>query len=507
MKMVKSLLLGSAAGLVAIAGAQAADLPVKAKAVEYVKVCSLYGAGFYYIPGTDICLKVGGFVRADIGWNNTGLTLGPFQGDFNTRVGANEYSQRMLYLASFDARASTAYGVVRGYMSVGGYNDINGATGLSNLVVSGLSNQSASLAPYTPRAFIQWAGFTIGQAQSFFDGMNYGAYEYAPNGWGSDTAASGWRVLAYTAQFGGGFSATLSLEEPRRNNIYNVTAAQFATAALLSAIPFGGGIVSNPEVRMPDIVGNLKVSQAWGDAQVMAAVHDASASYYAGGVTASANGAPLVALGNPSNALGWAVGAHLKINVPSLGAGDSLSLQAIWSSGAFRYASNYGGIAGAHFMYNGVDTAFGGRVGAGLNSDAIFINGGQVQLTTAWTLAAAYDHFWRPDLHTSLWANYLVVDYGAAANALLCSTLAGGQGGAGCNFDWSELHVGSRTQWDIRKDFHVGAEVVYSRLTSMKTATGVLTTPGGGGLAAGTYSIYNPESWSFRLRAQYNFVP
>ncbi|TAK49077.1 MAG: hypothetical protein EPO23_06460, partial [Xanthobacteraceae bacterium] len=48
MKMIKSLLLGSAAGLVAIAGAQAADLPVKAKAVEYVKVCSLYGAGFYY---------------------------------------------------------------------------------------------------------------------------------------------------------------------------------------------------------------------------------------------------------------------------------------------------------------------------------------------------------------------------------------------------------------------------------------------------------------------------
>jgi hypothetical protein len=62
MKMVKSLLLGSAAGLVAIAGAQAADLPVKAKPVEYVKICSAYGAGFYYIPGTDICLRVGGYV-------------------------------------------------------------------------------------------------------------------------------------------------------------------------------------------------------------------------------------------------------------------------------------------------------------------------------------------------------------------------------------------------------------------------------------------------------------
>ena len=56
-------LLGSAAGLVAVAGAQAADLPVKAKPVEYVKVCSLYGAGYYYMPGTDICMKLGGYVR------------------------------------------------------------------------------------------------------------------------------------------------------------------------------------------------------------------------------------------------------------------------------------------------------------------------------------------------------------------------------------------------------------------------------------------------------------
>ncbi len=69
MKMVKSLLLGSAAGLVAVAGAQAADLPVKAKPVEYVKICSLYGAGYYFIPGTDVCLKVGGFVRAEINFN------------------------------------------------------------------------------------------------------------------------------------------------------------------------------------------------------------------------------------------------------------------------------------------------------------------------------------------------------------------------------------------------------------------------------------------------------
>src|SRR3954469_16080035 len=62
MKTVRSLLLGSAAGFVAVAGAQAADMPVKAKPVEYVKICTLYGAGFYYLPGTDICVKHGAYV-------------------------------------------------------------------------------------------------------------------------------------------------------------------------------------------------------------------------------------------------------------------------------------------------------------------------------------------------------------------------------------------------------------------------------------------------------------
>src|ERR1700745_405980 len=78
MRTIKSLLLGSAAGLVAAAGAQAADLPVKAKPVEYVKVCSLYGAGFWYVPGTDTCLKIGSYIREQVEWKagNGGRAIG-----------------------------------------------------------------------------------------------------------------------------------------------------------------------------------------------------------------------------------------------------------------------------------------------------------------------------------------------------------------------------------------------------------------------------------------------
>src|SRR3984957_478999 len=80
MKMVKSLLLGSAAALVVVAGAQAADMPVKAKPVQYVKICTLYGDGYYYIPGSDTCIKFGGYVRADYGWNVSGARTPQYAG-------------------------------------------------------------------------------------------------------------------------------------------------------------------------------------------------------------------------------------------------------------------------------------------------------------------------------------------------------------------------------------------------------------------------------------------
>ena len=84
MKWTKTLFLGSAAGLMAVSGAFAADLPVKAKPVEYVKICSLYGAGFFYIPGTDTCLKLGGYLRADLALN----TNSDYNGQFTSNNGS-----------------------------------------------------------------------------------------------------------------------------------------------------------------------------------------------------------------------------------------------------------------------------------------------------------------------------------------------------------------------------------------------------------------------------------
>src|SRR3979490_1594708 len=107
MRMIKSLLLGSAAGLVAVAGAQAADLPVKAKPVEYVKVCSLYGAGFWYVPGTDTCLKVGSYVRVQTEFDANGGGIpngfGPATGPV-TPTDTNELAFRTRAALSIDLR-------------------------------------------------------------------------------------------------------------------------------------------------------------------------------------------------------------------------------------------------------------------------------------------------------------------------------------------------------------------------------------------------------------------
>src|SRR3954465_8123787 len=210
MKMVKSLLLISAAGIVATAGAQAADLPVKAKPVEYVKVCSLYGAGFYYIPGTDICLKVGGYVRYQInhGTGNS-ISAGPFSGTggFNNRVVNDDIAQRTRAIATFDTRQQTAYGTLRTYLLMGFNQDTAGATGV------------ASTAPpvYITRGFIQIAGFTFGKATSFFDFISSAAVAYNAGFTHSpDTGDAGQMVGAYTAQLGNGVSATIAIEQSRR---------------------------------------------------------------------------------------------------------------------------------------------------------------------------------------------------------------------------------------------------------------------------------------------------
>ena len=146
MTKMKSLLLGTAAGLVAVAGAQAADMPVKAKPVQYVKICTLYGDGYYYVPGSDICIKIGGYVRADYGWNNTGARTVNYKGASGAQDRTvSDFSTRHRGNLQIDTRAQTQYGTLRTFTSIHVNNENKGPRAPTLLVPSSSSPASPSV--------------------------------------------------------------------------------------------------------------------------------------------------------------------------------------------------------------------------------------------------------------------------------------------------------------------------------------------------------------------------
>jgi hypothetical protein len=169
MKMVKSLVLGSAAALAVMGGAQAADLPVKAKAVEYVRICSLYGAGFFYIPGTDTCIKLGGYLRAEAGFGTNSIYGGAYNGIAGTQNRyRNYYTARSREDLNIDTRTATEYGVVRTFFDA----TFSWTTGTQGVAATGTTLGADGVAGGTLGvyyAFIQFAGFTMGKAVSQFD--------------------------------------------------------------------------------------------------------------------------------------------------------------------------------------------------------------------------------------------------------------------------------------------------------------------------------------------------
>src|SRR6266700_16217 len=236
MKMVKSLILGSAAGLLAMSGAQAADLPVKAKAVEYVRICSLYGAGFFYIPGTDTCIKLGGYLRVDTSFNTAGVQDQPaWNGDPGQMNRYRDYfSTRSRLALTVDTRTASEYGVVRTFGQADfQFDTLGGGTFNPNSLNTNLGNNGNLLnsagGGYTAVefAFLQFAGFTFGKSASAYATPWHGyPGNNSSNLIGGHDTVTGVSNIQYTAQFGNGVSGTIGLDDPtvfNRTAVYNLT--------------------------------------------------------------------------------------------------------------------------------------------------------------------------------------------------------------------------------------------------------------------------------------------
>jgi hypothetical protein len=484
MKTIKGLILGSAAGILAVGGAQAADLPVKAKAVEYVKVCSLYGAGFYYIPGTDTCVKIGGAIRIDTSFNANNYDTPFWQGGAG---GAGAWTQdyyitRQRINLTTDTRTATEYGVVRTY---------------ANIQFDFSQNRESIAGGFTEvdYAFIQFAGFTFGKAVSQFDPQWALSKPTISSGFmaGSNNT-TGIPQLAYTASFGNGVSGTISLENasPYRNaGLYNNglalvgpfgasgnTGAYGATSNTFAGNSYGGN-------HIPDIVGNLRLDQAWGSLHFGAAMHTITPGFYAGSTA------------HPDDSYGFAVNGAVEFKNLPTGAGDSLKLEASYGKGAAKYA-----IAGGT-----TDTSGGGRfakvsgdsMAFGYVLDGIYGTNGQIEQSEAWSVVGYFEHYWNPAWRTSLWGSYSSISYGDGGNALLAAAFAttrpagvvgsnnGSLVGSTNNFDFGIAQIGTRTAWTPVKNLTLSAEFTYTRLEQNLGGSVIgATVPG---RAAQTYSV------------------
>ncbi|NWJ25375.1 porin [Rhizobium sp. RM] len=140
---IKSLLIGSAAALAAVSGAQAADAIVAAEPepLEYVRVCDAFGTGFFYIPGTETCLKFGGYIR------------------FQTNVGrdasgTSDWDSFTRAQFEVDTRTDTELGALRGFIGFRGNAD-NGSAADSGVFVD--------------QAFIEIGGLKVGKFYNWWD--------------------------------------------------------------------------------------------------------------------------------------------------------------------------------------------------------------------------------------------------------------------------------------------------------------------------------------------------
>ncbi|MEP9371065.1 porin [Mesorhizobium sp. KR1-2] len=245
---IKSLLLGSAAALAAVSGARAADAVVVAEPepMEYVRICDVYGAGFYYIPGTETCLRVGGYIRYDIGVGkgaygglvdvidkkkffedrddvliDRGKETERLRDDFRRR---DTYFKRARAALQLDARSETELGTLRGYMHIN-YNWDTITVGHPEgtftdgepVIIGGFTDTAASFG--INHAYMELGGFRIGKTDSLFTTLT----GYAGGVIADDLIPYGpfdTHQIAYTYTGGNGFSAAVALEEG--NGIYTL---------------------------------------------------------------------------------------------------------------------------------------------------------------------------------------------------------------------------------------------------------------------------------------------
>jgi hypothetical protein len=526
MKLVKGLILGSVASLLAIGATQGADLPVKAKAVEYVRICSAYGAGFWYIPGTDTCTKIGGYLRADVTFNGSIHGQPAWSGDLGQQNRYRDYfTDRARMALTIDTRTASEYGVVRTFVQ-GNFQFSTQASSTVNPALftgspttgtrTNLLGEPGEGYVATEYIFLQFAGFTFGKSASAYatpwQGFPGNISSFLLGGQNTDTGVNN---IQYTAQFGNGVSGAIGLDDPvvwDRTNVYNLSLALNATL---------GGSNVYAGVRAPDIVGNIRVDQAWGLFQISTDAHEVSGSYDVLNTAAVPAGAigPAGGIstgfseinGHPETKWGGSVMAALQLkNIPT-GAGDDIKMDVSYAKGNTKNVIATSAASPSFAMFGGSSIGY-QSVGFGATTDAVYLpafagGDGSLHLTESYGIRGAFNHNWNAHWITSLFGSYSTVRYDGTAKAYICANYTtpakAVSADYSCNPDYNVSQLGIVTRWVPVNNLTFSGEMQWFHLDQKMSGSSVLAAAAPKPTAR--YEFKDQNTVLLQLRAQRNF--
>jgi hypothetical protein len=272
---LKTLLLGSAAAFAVVGGAQAADLSV-AEPVDYVKVCDAFGAGYWYIPGSDTCLKIGGLVQFDVNFHSTTAQDWSTNGSHSASWDMNTEAH-----VDFSVKSMTEYGPLTAFIEARWLSNNNDASNnVLSLGSNGSYSDSGTKFAYLDTAYLELGMLLVGRTESIYHyfgsyNMDFDKLDAGDNN--VDQVRLTWAMS--------GFGIQLAIEDPRDRWGTNLSSTY----------------------SMPDIVGALTWSQGKWDGKL-------TGGY---GETVAGSG------------FGAQIGAQVKLD--QIAPGDKLGLDFAWA--------------------------------------------------------------------------------------------------------------------------------------------------------------------------------
>jgi hypothetical protein len=422
---------------------------------NYVKICTAYGEGFFYIPGTDTCIRLGGMLRYDQAYvpatESNKITAGA-KAVSAAKDGLNTYGTDLRARVDLDTRTATDYGTVRTFMQL----RMSRASGtLAETGQPTSATQSASTTtPIIENAYVQFAGITAGAARdnfAFMPNAVYGAQHWA-------SFIINPKQVAYTAVLGGGLSATVAIQDAADTAVAPVDAINASTTYYQIAAP-----------STAQLNGKIEWDQSWGSVAAM-------------GATRKAQGQDSTGATYDQSKQVWAAGGGVKINMPFIAPGDAFWLTGAYADGMTEYTTAYGSNKIANFKRD-----LGGFI---TNQPSVVYYSTGMESVKSWNVAALAQHYWAPQWRSNFFGSYGQLTAPETAKAKVWD----GKGGFGDAKVWS---VGSNLAWLPVKDFEIGVEGIYSNMKQDVRYT----------LASST-NIVNKETsdnWTGRLRVERRF--